>query len=215
MKIIAFTGRARAGKDTAARMTIEWVKEHGAEFVVRQGFADLLKLSAFRALGGSPSASIEQAIDFCNDLKAEGSEIRITIPTPAGSKKRTYTITGREFLQWYGTEAHREVFGAEFWVDALFDYVEAHEPDFGNDVLIIPDCRFNNEAAAVFEARGGDIWEVTRPQHADELKSGLEHVSETGIDPSYVTARINNNGTLEDLQATIECVCRDRLEVAE
>jgi len=30
-----------------------------------------------------------------------------------------HSITGRQALQRYGTEGHRDVFGEDFWVDAL------------------------------------------------------------------------------------------------
>lgn len=214
MKIIGLTGRARAGKDTAAGIVLEWAGEHGGDFIVRQGFADLLKLSAFRALGGSPSVLIEKAVQFCDELKQDGGELEVTLPTEPLSPIRSYALTGREFLQDYGTEAHRDVFGSDFWVEALFDYVEANGPEFGYDLLVIPDCRFDNEAAAVV-ARGGEVWEVTRPQHEDELKSGLKHTSEAGVNPELVSVVINNNGTLDSLRATIHSVCEEKLEAGE
>lgn len=214
MKIIGLTGRARAGKDTAAGIVIEWAKEHGADFIIRQGFADLLKLSAFRALGGSPDIPLAEAVRFCDELKQDGGDLEVTLPTGSLDPIRSYAITGREFLQRYGTEAHRDVFGTDFWVDALFAHVEANGPDFGYDLLVIPDCRFDNEAAAVV-AHGGEVWEVTRPQHEDELKSGLEHTSEAGVSSNLVSVRINNNSTLESLTTTIHSVCEEKLEVAE
>lgn len=213
MKIIGMTGRARAGKDTATGIILEWAEQNGADFTVRQGFADLLKLSAFRALGGAQSVSIEKAVQFCDELKQDGGDLEVTLPTEPLSPIRSYAITGREFLQRYGTEAHREVFGADFWVNALFDYVEANGPDFGYDLLVISDCRFDNEAAAVVE-RGGEVWEVTRPEHADELKSGLEHTSEAGVNSNFVSARIENNGTLDDLRSAIGSLCEERFKEA-
>jgi len=214
MKIIGLTGRARAGKDTAAGIVMEWVEAHGADFTIRQGFADLLKLSAYRALGGSPDTPLAEAVRFCDELKQDGGELEITLPTLPLSPIRSYAITGREFLQRYGTEAHRDVFGTNFWVEALFDHVEANGPDFGYDVLVIPDCRFDNEAAAVVE-RGGEVWEVTRPRHEDELKSGVGHTSEAGVNPDLVAAQIENNGTLDDLTAAIGSLCQEKLEGAE
>lgn len=214
MKIIGLTGRARAGKDTAAGIIMDWAGENGADFRIRQGFADLLKLSAFRALGGASSVPIEKAVKFCDELKQDEGRLTITLPTEPLDPIREYGITGREFLQWYGTEAHRDVFGTDFWVEALFDHVEANGPDFGYDLLVIPDCRFDNEAAAVV-AHGGEVWEVTRPQHEDELKSGLEHTSEAGVNPDFVSVRINNDGTLDSLRATIHSVCEEKLEGAK
>lgn len=214
MKIIGLTGRARAGKDTAAGIIIEWAKEHGADFIIRQGFADLLKLSAFRALGGSPDVPLAEAVRFCDELKQDGGDLEVTLPTEPLDPIRSYALTGREFLQRYGTEAHRDVFGTDFWVDALFAHVEANGPDFGYDLLVIPDCRFDNEVAAVV-AHGGEVWEVTRPQHDDELKSGLEHTSELGVNPELVSVVINNNGTLDSLRATIHSVCEEKLEAGE
>lgn len=187
MIIIGLHGKARSGKDTAC----EFIREWGAErhfFVERDAFADRLKKSAAHSLG-----VFENELEFCNTLKTEGA-IRIQFPGaskfhPNKAVNNGWTITGREYLQWYGTEAHREVFGTDFWVNALFE-----APRQNIDFLVITDVRFDNEAIAIKD-RGGEVWEITRPG------SGAgDHASEQPISGLLVDGRIDNSGSLEDLR---------------
>ena len=61
------------------------------------------------------------------------------------------TITVRQFLQRYGTEAHRDIFGTDFWVkEALKDIDPA-----GN--YVFTDARFTNELEAIRNLGGWNI----------------------------------------------------------
>ncbi|MDO8271997.1 MAG: deoxynucleotide monophosphate kinase [Gammaproteobacteria bacterium] len=72
-------------------------------------------------------------------------------------------------------------------------------PRCNSDVVIIKDIRFENEAAFLRE-RKGVIWHIVR----DKKNEVNSHSSEAGIQvqPSDVT--IDNNGTLQDLQAVVD-----------
>jgi hypothetical protein len=208
VRVIGLCGAAGAGKDTVASIIMdEFVGGEGSRAVKRQGFADALKLSAARLF--FPDCDTEQAIEFCNELKLAGS-VRVDLPGGLSGSQR---ITGRQFLQRYGTEAHRGVFGEDFWLDAVLplEAVDVHQFGDGStyriagpcarddcDLLLIPDVRFENEAIRVADC-GGEIWEVVRPG-----VDGVEaHASEAGIRGDLVTRTVHNGGSLADLRLTV------------
>lgn len=206
MKILGLTGLEGSGKDTVAGYVKEWGENLGLT-VERQGFADILKYSVAMTLGMSHEEAQTNSgfFTFINALKDRG-EISITIPFDDDEKAadmgattpETMTMTGRQFLRFYGTEAHRDVFGFDFWSDALF--AEYDSSPAQPDILVIPDVRFNNEAEAVRE-RGGFVWEVHRP--CVEVEG--EHISEAGIDDYLINCSIRNETNFDDLrQATFD-----------
>lgn len=204
-KIIGLTGKARSGKDTAAGFVLEWCEERGL-VAERLALADPLKVSAARALGMAASATPEQAIKFCNELKADEGRITVTLPTEPLSPIREYQITGREFLQFYGTESHRGVFGDEFWVEVAEKRMGEMA---GNvDVIVLTDVRFDNEAQMV-RRHDGQVWEIDRPGAG--VQGGLEHTSEAGVSDGFIEFAIANVGDLEDLRAMVGSVCESNL----
>lgn len=205
MKIIGLTGKARSGKDTAATAILEWCGNNGL-LAERLAFADPLKVSAARALGLSLSA--EACVEFCNSLKTSGS---ITITRDLDDLQAEYSISGREFLQWYGTESHRDVFGSDFWVEVTEKKL-AERAGTELDVVVLTDCRFPNEAAMVHK-HDGEVWEIDRPDNPDALAGGLEaHSSEVGLDDDDVELVIANVGDIDDLRAMIRSACESTID---
>lgn len=206
MKIIGLTGKAGSGKDTVAQLALEWCEENDIN-AERAAFADPLKLSAARALGASKTVTQEQAVQFCNELKESG-RIKVELPTEPLDPIREYEISGREYLQWYGTEAHRDVFGTEFWVNATMEPLDNRFRELrAPDVVFITDCRFPNEAAAVNE-RSGEVWEVVRPGVA----AVAAHSSEAGLPEGAIEFQINNDGDLDDLRSLVRSICESNLK---
>lgn len=205
MKIIGLTGKAGAGKDTACQYILDWCDRNGIE-ARRDAYADRLKLSAARSLGLTVGEPLEKAVQFCNELKTHGS---ITVTLDPKFPHREYTISGREFLQWYGTEAHRDVFGESFWVDAVFRAID------WPDVLVITDVRFDNEARAILNGDDptgeggwlGEVWEVARPD-AEEVAA---HSSEDGLSEGLIEFELLNTGDLVDLQNLVEAACESNI----
>jgi hypothetical protein len=187
MRIIGLTGEARAGKDTVAKM----IEQHYylAE-VVRTGFAWKLKLSAMRIF--HPNATQEMALEWADWLKTQ-ADVVIEETDVIGV---TNQITGRAFLQNYGTEAHRDTFGEDFWLDAV---LWAGRDDC--DILVISDARFENEVQRIRD-RGGEVWRVERPGNVNPDAVGA-HASEQRIPDEYVTTTIVNDGSLRDLEAKV------------
>lgn len=155
--LVGLCGHAGAGKDEVAKI----IAELRPDWIVRRdAFADRLKISAARALGlGVTDAS---AIDAMDDIKLNGN---VACSWSTGS----LTISGREFLQLYGTESHRDVFGQSFWVDQVLP--NACDGFFGRedafDLLVVTDVRFPNEVERV-RGCGGTVWLVDRPSVAPD-----------------------------------------------
>lgn len=108
MVIIGIHGQSRSGKDTVCQILME---RYPAINFEKQGFADALKVSAARAFG--LEGSDPELIAKMDDLKSEGQ-----ISTPWGK------ISGRQFLQYYGTEAHGIYFIRHFGLIKLFLILE-------------------------------------------------------------------------------------------
>lgn len=120
--LIGIHGVARSGKDTTAGFIQEWGKFKGHGFgntFRKRGFADKLKLSVARIF--YPDISQEDAIEWCDKIKIdEDPSNRTEIwEYHTWAPDRVVLITGRQLLQRYGTESHRDVFGGDFWVDQL------------------------------------------------------------------------------------------------
>ena len=204
--LLGLHGPARSGKDQSLQFIRELLPEVN---VVRDAFADRLKLSAARIF--HPEIELEEAVTWCNSLKDENTRImRTTGSTQIGHANLGVEavfpeekITGRVFLQRYGTEAHRNVFGTDFWTKQVLPgpvYDDSMRPDgradLGlNDLLVITDCRFPNEAEHI-RACGGQVWAISRPQ----VLVGDTHASEKPLDERYIDVVIDNSGTLDDLR---------------
>jgi len=185
MKVIGLTGRERVGKGTVAEMMIGHLREVDCYAKV-EGFADRLKVSAARALGFD--GDWDECVALCDWLKVNG-EVQVLNQT-GKLHANLDPVSGRRFLQLYGTEAHREVFGDDFWTDAVLP------PTFDRedcDVLIVHDVRFPNEAERVRDYPDGEVWEIVRPGFSDAPAS---HASQQRIEGDQV---IVNNLGLEEL----------------
>lgn len=201
MKIVGFCGKMGAGKDTAAQFAIEWCRRQGLN-AERMAFADPLKRSAAAALGYEQNGPEEPTpVDICNRLKQ--SDVKIVVYTGYGSE-RYAELTGREYLQRYGTEAHRDVFGPNFWVDVTERKLA--EMSGAVDVVFLTDPRFGSEAKMI-RHHEGEIWEVVRP----DLESTDTHSSEAGLPDGAIEFQIINAGDLTDLQNLVESVCESNL----
>lgn len=179
--IIGLTGNMGVGKDTVADFL---VTEYGYKKV---GFSDVM-YDAVCALWG---ITLEDALAY----KETGSvHIRVEWNGAIPSNVLSHSWTWRTFLQRFGTEMGREVFGPDFWVE---QFAERYLFDGNSTDYVVRDVRFNNEAELITDY-AGDIWHIVRPGY-----EGDEHVSEAGINPSYIRGDIGNDGTVEELHALL------------
>lgn len=178
--ILGIAGRIGSGKTEVAKYLEE---SHG---FVRDAYAKSLKRAASEAFGVP-----------LTKFYASQAERRELDPY--------WGISYREMLQRFGTNAMRRTFGGDFWVDALWvNYKDLSALDID---LVIEDVRFPEEAEAVL-SRGGAVIEVLRPEAEPEPIPWWkfwerEHPSERPLDDQWVSYRVINDGSIEQLQLTI------------
>lgn len=171
-RLIGLAGRSGAGKDTAFQFLADSLPFQ----FERRAFADSMKASAMAAFGLSA--------DLADEFKT-----RATVTVAFGENEPVVSLTGREFIQRYGTEAHRHIFGDEFWIDrTLTDF----QPQA---ITVVTDVRLDNEADAI-RALDGEVWLIERP--GDRIaESG--HITEAGISgPDEVIVNDSSLGVFRD-----------------
>jgi hypothetical protein len=170
--VVGLTGLAGSGKSTAASYLVE---RHN---YTRVRFAGPLK-AMMRAVGLSES-------------QIEGADKEKPCRMLAGK-------TPRHAMQTLGTEWGSNCIGADFWI-FLWTDAALKVLDNGGRV-VVDDCRFPNEAAAV-RRLGGDIYRL-------QGRGGIagSHVSER---MDFVAdCSINNGGEIEDLHdGLMSAMCR-------
>lgn len=173
MLIVSLSGYATSGKDATAKF---FVQDYGFQ---RYAFADLMR-EALRQLDPY--------------VEAEGGFVRLTrlLDFSEGwdHAKVTYPEV-RRLMQVFGTEVGRSLLGDDVWVQALFNQLDREKPER----VVITDCRFPNEIAAVREAGGFPLW-VSRPG----VGPVNTHVSDNAIGEADTVATIENDGSLVDLR---------------
>ena len=210
MQIIGVSGLAGAGKDQVATYLVE---DFG---FVRMSLADPLK-QICRRVYAFTDEQLWGPSQFRN-----GPDSRY--PRPDGT-----FLSPREALQTLGTEWGRSCY-PDTWAQlcvrtakelltepiarydqkqGLYYLDELGGTTRGNTMttkgVVIPDCRFKNEMAAI-KAAGGKVVRVTRPGSGLSNERGL-HPSETeqaSIPDEEFDHVIRNNGTLEDLRFMVK-----------
>src|SRR5215831_2314257 len=174
--ILGLSGAKGSGKDTVAAYL---VKEHGFE---RKAFADPLKKSV-AALFDIPFSEVD---------KLKNDELNIVrLWTAFGA---CHDMTFRTFLQRYGTESHRDVFGDSFWLD----YTLPVQGFYPGREIVVTDVRFRNEANRV-TTLGGYLIHISRESALDNQDPHRSEQFE--FDTDYV---IENDGSLDELYAKID-----------
>jgi hypothetical protein len=176
--LVGLHGKKQAGKDTVYARMVHLLGGQGAT-VERVSFADKLYESAAASLGVS--------VDFLRNWKADPGA-RVEVVT-LGNVRRSLTF--REYLQHYGTEAHRDTFGADFWVE---------QADLSHEgrVVVVTDCRFANEAQAILDA-GGAIVHVIGPDEVELAGDG--HASEEKLPDRFIDLELPNVVRDDDFKA--------------
>ncbi len=179
--IIALMGYARVGKDAIAQ---EFVMNNSFE---RIGFADSLREMLYKfnpSLINNEDGTIVNIKDYVDKYGWEDA-------------KSFYFV--RESLQILGSEAGRDVLGENIWIETLFK-----KPTGAR--IIIPDCRYINEAQAVRE-RGGVVIRIKR----DGVYPVNSHASDQiNFDADF---EINNNGTVKESYLQILEYLETRFEI--
>ena len=204
LQIIAFTGSAGTGKDTAADILATHCGFTRLAFAdalrteVQAAFNVPLELLTRRDLKEMPTAAL--ALVECTDMGFIGSMV-IDAFSNVPQIQRTWLtckLTPRQILQWWGTE-YRRAQRINYWLEALRSRItQLHALD-GRTRFVITDARFENEAAMI-RAMGGVVWQITRDgvqpvegQHASATDGAR-------LNPSVV---IDNSSTIHSLREAV------------
>lgn len=206
MILLGLNGKKGAGKDTAFAGIEKWSRARGV-YAERQGFADKLKLSAARLF--YPDCDLAFALQWADEIKQPREQLDMGNSMSMIVFGEKASVTGRVFLQRYGTEAHREVFDDDFWIDALLPmgYSTPVTPTWWSnfseeaEIAVVTDVRFPNEAKRVKDL-GGKIWKITRP--TDDPGDG--HASEQDLPDELIDQVIWNNSTIPVLHSGVSQV---------
>jgi Deoxynucleotide monophosphate kinase len=179
--ILGLKGLKGSGKDTVAAYLI---KQHSFE---RRAFADPLKKSV-AALLDIPYHEIDK-------WKNDPDRVVTVHSIPPSLVTAEQQLTFREFLQRYGTESHRDIFGKNFWLD----YTLPVEGFYSGRKIVVTDCRFENEARRINRV-GGFVVQVHRPG----LKDKDQHSSESLWPAGMVDYQLENDNSIDQLYEKIE-----------
>jgi hypothetical protein len=192
---IAFSGKPGAGKDTAAKMSIDICRQAGLR-ATAISFAKPLKDMCIDILGLDRElvyGTQEQKSELCHiewdgfplDVRLKYSE---DIDLFDGRRlPRCGPMTIREVLQVVGTDIFRTIY-SNVWAQAPFNQ---NWEDF--DVVLLSDCRFPNEKSLTEDNNGVTI-RIDR-----SLKDSHEHPSENSLDDAEFNFRYQNDGSLIEL----------------
>ena len=210
--IIGVCGFIGSGKDTVADYLVN------LHHFRRESFANTLK-DAVSAVFGWDRTMLEgrtkQAREWREQVDAWWAE-RLGIPH----------LTPRWILQNWGTEVCRKNFHDDIWIASLENKLRASTDD-----IVISDCRFPNEIAAIKKA-GGRVVRVVRGAEPEWYQLAVSrnrgpngnsswalsgrkleqlgiHASETAWVGTRFDAVLDNNGTLEDLYQQIMHLAQD------
>jgi hypothetical protein len=172
--LIGLNGRKQAGKDTVYERIAHLVG--GRVPVERTAFADLMYVSAAASLGVSVEELREWRLDSRVRIEITHEDVTVNGYAPVVS------LTVREYIQRFGTEGHRDVFGEDFWVDQM-------RLEHEDRILVITDTRMQNEAAAV-RAAGGTVVSIVGPEH---VESGQDtHLTEAPLPDELIDVVLPN-----------------------
>lgn len=186
--IIGINGKKSSGKNTVYDIIKKYSElTNYPKLIVESSFARLVKESAAASLG----------IEVATLEKLKNEKEALVSLSLYGIN--TSQMTVREYLQKYGTEAHRDVFDNDFWVDQLLPLDHTYD----DVIYIITDARFLNEINRIKQLANSknqtEIWKIVRPSLEDKDL----HISEKDLPDKYCDRIIINDGTMEDLEKKV------------
>ena len=198
--IVGICGWIGSGKDTVSDYLVNF-----HEFR-RESFASTLKDAVASVFGWDRTmleGRTKEAREWREEIDPWWAE-RLDMPT----------LTPRWVLQYWGTEVCRQNFHDDIWIASL-EYKLLRSRDH----IVISDCRFPNEIAALKKSGGKILWvrrgempswyqtAVLANQGSNvalqEMKMLKIHSSEWAWLGSDFDFEIDNNGTIDDLYNTV------------
>lgn len=199
MIVVGLTGFARSGKDTVAD---HLVNVYGFE---KMSFATPLKNMVRKLdpiIEGGDYINPPQRMSDLEGLGYTEDQIKAEFPE------------WRRLLQVLGTDCIRAI-DEDFWLKAMAKEIGKREWDAK---IVVPDMRFGNEADMIREGYipGPGIPITNHPyegvtfsveRHGCEPANG--HISDLNVKFISTADTISNNGTLEELYQTVDCLLEE------
>ena len=215
--IIGVCGFIGSGKDTIADYLTNF---HGFR---RESFANTLKDAVAHVFGWDRTmleGRTKQAREWREQVDPWWAE-RLDMPN----------LTPRWVLQYWGTEVCRKAFHNDIWIASLENKLRNSKDD-----IVISDCRFPNEIKSIKNAGGQIVWvrRGTLPDWYDDAinmnagdrnmsyaisserirRLGI-HASETAWVGTKFDHIFDNNGSIDDLFASVKDLVQDPLDATE
>ena len=210
--IIGVCGFIGSGKDTVADYLVN------LHHFRRESFANTLK-DAVSAVFGWDRTMLE-------GRTKQAREWREQVDPWWGERLNMPNLTPRWILQNWGTEVCRKNFHDDIWIASLENKLRNSTDD-----IVISDCRFPNEIAAIKKA-GGRVVRVVRGAEPEWYQLAVSrnrgpngnsswalsgrkleqlgiHASETAWVGTKFDAVLENNSTLEDLYQQVKRLAQD------
>ena len=182
VKLVGLSGYGRAGKDTAAQALVERGWSQAA-------FADPMREMAEKI---DPIVSASSAVF---------QRYKTAVKTWGYDTAKVKFPEIRRFLQTLGTDAMRDLYGEDVWVDLALNKLQE------DDRVVFTDVRFPNEAQAIKDA-GGIVIRVERWDGEHHVGPANDHPSETSLDDWAFDGWVTNDGSIEDLQEELRSLVR-------
>lgn len=186
--IIAFCGKAGAGKTTASR------------YICNNYIAHPLSFAAPLRMMVAPLAFVcAQGIDdHANHFLYEGKDSEMPI----------IKTSARKLYQGFGDVMRAEY--SEVFIDLFVEWVKVVRAYYKSKIdeeitIVVDDVRYENEAIEL-EKLGAHIVQVERAP--SDLRKVPKHSSEKGVPPEYINMILPNLGTVEELEATLIPLCK-------
>lgn len=209
--ILGICGFIGSGKDTAADYLVNL---HGFR---RESFAGILKDAVSVIFGWNR--------EMLEGRSRQSREWREQVDTWWSERLGIPQLTPRWVLQYWGTEVCRQGFHDDIWIASLENKLRNI-----TDNVVITDCRFPNEIAAIRNQGGQIIWiqrgELPKwyndalaynkgPNYIgwalsrEKLDKAQVHASESSWVGQDFDAVIDNNGSFDSLNAQIRNLVQD------
>lgn len=105
---------------------------------------------------------------------------------------------GRTILQHVGTDTIRKQ-DPDYWVNFVVQFLKMFSADW--DFVLIPDCRFPNEAENMIANFDTKVLRIYRPDFNNGLSAEQQsHPSETAMDYYMFDSIICNDGSLDEFR---------------
>ena len=205
LQIIALTGLAGTGKDTAADI----LATHCG--FTKLAFADALRAEVQAAFNVPAELltrrdlkemhTAELALVECTDMGLIGALVRAAMAASTHALDYAWIEaprSPRQILQWWGTE-YRRAQKINYWLEALRQSITQRHALDGRSRFVITDARFENEAAMI-RAMGGVVWQITRDGVQSVEGQHASATDGTRLNPSVI---IDNSSTLHSLREAV------------